>query len=95
MTINTAVALKFTFTLVATINRNDNFKITFPAGTTYSYSTGIFGTSLYTEPPTISGQVVEVYHSTSVALSQQYSSAYTLVIQNFIAPPSTEPTTAI
>ena len=97
MIVNSFVQLRFNVTLAATINKNDYFRVVFPTGTTFTYSTPILGTAVYTEPPTISGQTVEVHHSSSVSPTQIYSaaSAYILVIQYFQAPPSTIPTQPI
>ena len=95
MTVNKYVQLRFNFTLSASINRNDYFRIVFPTGTTFAYSNPILGTGVYTEPPTIAGQTVEVYHHSSVTPTQIYSGVYILVIQSFQAPPSTIPTQPI
>ena len=95
LTVNSLVALRFNFTLTTTIDRNDYFRVVFPTGTTFSFSTPILGTSVYITPPTISGQTVEIHHSTAVSATQTYSSTYILVIQFFQAPPSTVPTQPI
>ena len=95
MPVNSLVPIRFDVSLSTAINRDDYFRVVFPVGTTFSFSSGIFGTANYVEPPTVSGQTVQIYHSSAVSASQTYSGNYTLVIQNFQAPPSTIPTQAI
>jgi hypothetical protein len=87
MRVNTLVSLRFIMYLPMTISRNDYFSITFPTGTSYSF-TIVFGTGLYTTP-TFSGQTVLIYHATSSAVYFNQTSLYSLTFSSFQAPGST------
>lgn len=59
------------------------------------YSSPILGTASYNNNPTVSGQTILIRHSSAISSTQTYSGPYTLVIQQFLAPPSTIPTGSI
>jgi hypothetical protein len=97
ITVNRAAILKFTLTVVDNTNINDTYTIVFPTGSRITATPSIGGPSIQPTGITLNSLTVafsQQSSATSMRLISAGSLAY-ITMTNYVAPPSTQVTSAI